>query len=138
MADTGGCHKGNRYGCSFEEKIMCKFHLVISNHDKLNLSDEQTAKIKGLKINTKKDLIKRNAEIDLISVDMKSKLWEDVIDKEDINKLIDQKYELKKAKTKVLINAYAELKNILTDEQRKKLKDIIHRKSPACFSKKTK
>ena len=40
---------------------------------------------------TKKDLIKRKAKIDLIKVDIKSELWGDTFDKERIYKLIDQK-----------------------------------------------
>jgi hypothetical protein len=38
--------------------------------------------------------------------------------------LIDRKYELKKAKAKSLIDVLVELKNTLSEEQEKKLKDI--------------
>jgi len=57
-------------------------------------------------------------------VDIKSKLGEDTIDTKSINKLIDQKYEMKKAKAKSLVEAYAAFQNILSDDQKKKLKGI--------------
>ena len=88
------------------------------------MTDDQVAKIRELKMSTKKDLIKRDAAIDVISVDIKSKLREDKIDKENIGKLIDQKYELKKEKAKALIDVCAGLKNILSVEQNKKLRNI--------------
>ncbi len=97
---------------------------MIVNQDELDLSDKQLEKIEDLKINVKKDLIKRNAEIDLIGVDIKSRLRDEKIDKKAINSLIDRKYELKKAKAKSLIDVLVELKNTLSEEQEKKLKDI--------------
>ncbi len=128
MAYAGENHQARQRGHGLEKKILHKLHLVIANQDELNLSDTQVAKSKELKIKIKKDLISRNAEIDVIGVDMKSKLWDDVIDKKAISKLIGQKYELKKAKAKSLVEALVELKSILTEEQEKKLKDIRHRR----------
>jgi Spy/CpxP family protein refolding chaperone len=122
--------KSRHQGYGLDTKIFHKIHLALKNQEELGISDEQYEKLKTLKANTQKDLIKRKAEIDIIGVDMKSKLKEDTIDTKSINKLIDQKYELKKAKAKALVEAYAAFQNILTDDQKKKLKDITH-KSPA-------
>ena len=44
-----------------------------------------------------------------------------------MNKLVDQKYDLKKAKTKTLVDAIAKLKGTLTKEQYDKLKEIIEK-----------
>lgn len=116
------------HGYGLDMKIFHNVRLALKNHEELGISDEQYEKLKTLKANTKKDLIKRKAEIDIIGVDIKSKLGQDIIDTKSINKLIDQKYELKKAKAKALVEAYAAFQNILTDDQKKKLKDISHRK----------
>jgi len=124
MALAQPCAKKSQHGCGLEKKIFCKLHFALANQEKLDLSDDQVAKIRELKMSLKKDLIKRDAEIDVISVDIKSKLREDKIDKESIGKLIDQKYELKKEKAKALIDACAGLKNILSVEQNKKLCNI--------------
>ncbi len=120
-AKDGG--HGHKYG--LEEKVFKKMHLALKNQEQLGLSDEQYDKIKTLKINTKKDLIKRHAEIDLIGVDIKSKLWDETIDVKGINKLIDEKYNLKKEKAKALIAVYAQLKTILSKEQKEKFKKLM-------------
>mgnify|MGYP000282824940 CR=1 FL=1 len=64
----------------------------------------------------------------MLKIDIKAKLWEDTIDKKGINKLIDKKYELKKEKAKALVDAYAQFKKILTEEQNKALKTIIRQR----------
>ena len=89
-----------------------------------NISDEQVKKIKGLKVSTKKDLIRKKADIDIVALDIKSALWEDEVDLATVNALIDRKYDLKKEKAKSLVAAYAALKGILTEEQRDKLKTL--------------
>lgn len=116
--------KTKGYHCGLKDKLFRKAHFILKNQEELGLSDEQVKKIKNLKLEAKKDLIKKKAEIDVIAVDIKAKMWEDAVDTEAVNKLIDQKYELKKAKTKSLMEAYAALKSILTEEQKKKLKDL--------------
>jgi len=123
-------HKGKSYdkGHGLEQKFFHKLHLAIANDAKLGLSDEQFEKIKLLELNTRKGLIKPRAEIDVLKIEIKIKLWEDKIDKESINKLIDKKYEFKKAKAKVLVDAYAQFKNILTQEQKNILKAIIRKR----------
>ncbi|MFC1624182.1 Spy/CpxP family protein refolding chaperone [Candidatus Omnitrophota bacterium] len=121
------CGKSKGKGHSskgLDEKIFYKAHFILKNEEELGLSDEQVKEIKDLKIKTKKDLIKSKAEIELAALDVKTKLWEDVIDTEAISGLIDKKYELKKAKVKSLVEAYAALKNILTEDQKKTLKSL--------------
>jgi len=120
--------KGHGHGHGLEKKVFHKFHLAMANEVELGLSEEQYEKIKTLKINIKKDLIIKRAEVDVLKLDIKAKLWEDTIDKKDINKLIDKKYELKKEKAKALVDAYAQFKNILTEEQKKMLKTIVRQR----------
>ena len=51
-------------------------------------------------------------------------MWQNAIDTEAIDALIDKKYEIKKEKAKSMVGAYAELKGILTAEQKDKLKEL--------------
>lgn len=105
--------------------MVCKKAMILcKNKDELGLTDSQVEKIKALKIATKKNLIKTQAEIDIVKVDIKALMWKDAIDTEAINKLIDQKYEFKKEKAKSSIDAYAKLKGLLTEEQQEKLKTL--------------
>jgi len=109
---------------SFEEKIMKKLCIVLKDKDELGLTDAQMKEIKGLKVETKKNIIRSNADIDIIKVDIKFLMYDDKIDTGRINKLIDKKYDIKKEKAKSLVAVYADLKDILTDEQEKKLKEL--------------
>ena len=126
IAYAGDHHRCGKCRQSLDSKVLKKLHHTIENQDELEASDSQIKKIRELKMRLKKDLIQRKAAIDLIGVDIKSKLWADDIDGKGTNELIDRKYELKKAKAKSLVEALIELKNILEDEQEEKLKDIMH------------
>lgn len=109
---------------NFEEKFEKKLKIIFSNEDELGLTEAQMAKIKDLKIKTKKDLVKVNAEIDLVALDMKAEMWKDSADINVINKLIDKKYDLKKQKAKSLVAACMGIKDILTKEQQAAMKKL--------------
>jgi hypothetical protein len=127
-SDTHCDCKKMKHKAKMEEKVFKKLHVIMKNKDELKLSENQITEIRKLKVDAKKDLIRKKAEIDLISVDIKSKLWDETIDVSRINKLVDQKYDLKKEKTKSLIAAYAELKKILSKEQKEMLKGLMRHK----------
>ena len=128
------CSHGKQEGHGYDlgKKVLGKMHLAMVHKEDLALSEDQYQKIKALKIATKKDLIRNRAEIDLVAIDIKSKLSEDTMDVEGINKLIDQKYELKKAKAKALVEACVKFKGILTDEQKQKLKNMCLKMKNMC------
>lgn len=109
---------------NFEKKVFSKAHFILKNREELSLSEEQVKQVTDLKIAAKKELINRKAEIEILGVDIKAKMCGDEIDIKAVNQLIDKKYELKKKKAKYLVKTYAELKNILTEEQKQSLKAI--------------
>ena len=116
--------KEGKSGYDHEAKVSKKARMILSNKAELGLTDEQVAKVKDLSSKVKKDLIRKDAEIDIGAIDLKEEKWKDPVDIEVVNKLIDKKYELKKDKAKYQVAAYAELKSILTAEQKSKLKEI--------------
>ena len=128
LAYTDGDYKKMKHHDNLENKVFKKAHTIMQNKAELKLSDNQITEIKKLKVHAKKDLIRTKAEIDVISVDIKSKLWEETIDVSGTNKLVAKKYDLKKEKTKSLIAAYAELKKILSKEQKEILKELMRHK----------
>ena len=119
--------KGKEHKMDFEKKFYSKAHMVLENSEELGLSDEQVKKVKELKMSTMKDLIKKNAEIEVLAIDIKAEMWADSINVNAVNKLVDKKYDLKKEKTKSLIAACVSLKDILTKEQKEKMKGIWKR-----------
>ena len=129
-ADYGSkyCKKTKRYE-GLEEKLFYKAHFILKNEEELGLSEKQVDQIRKLKIDTKKDLINKQAQIDLIGVDIKTQMWEDPMDLDAMNELVEHKYMIKEAKTKALLAAYAQLKSILTEDQKTTLKRLWLKKS---------
>ncbi len=119
---------GGRKSCDskkgLEHKILGKIHFVLQNEDELKLTAEQKYDLKELKKNVKRQLIQSKAAIDLLTLDIKDGLWNDPIDVDTLNGLVDQKYELKKQKSKELVQAYANFKRILTADQKAELKKL--------------
>ncbi|MGD9014843.1 MAG: hypothetical protein PVI33_02315 [Candidatus Omnitrophota bacterium] len=123
-AYEGGHGKSKGHYEKSKDMVVMKAYMILKNQDELGLSDDQITKVKDLKLQYKKDTIKQDAEIEIIALDIKSKMYEESVDLEAINALIDQKYELKKAKAKSLVAAYTQLKSILTEKQLDQLKEL--------------
>ncbi|KJJ83435.1 secreted protein [Candidatus Omnitrophus magneticus] len=120
-----GCEKyseGKEPSC--EKKFFCKTDKILENKEELSLTDEQIKTIKDMRLSVKKEMIESKAKIDILAEEIQALLHETVIDEEKAFSLIDEKYEQKKNKTKLIIKSYIELKKLLNDEQMKKLKEL--------------
>lgn len=115
---------GKKKSEGLEDKFCKKAGFLLSNEEELGLSDDQVKKIKDLKLKTKKDLIKMDADVKIAELDVKDSLYQDTIDVASVKALIDKKYDLKKDKAKMLVSSYAALKDILTKEQKDKMKEL--------------
>jgi hypothetical protein len=129
-ADYGSkyCKKDTKYD-GLQEKFFYKAHFILNNEEELGLSEKQVKTIKDLKIALKKNIINMQAQIDLLTVDIKTEMWEDPMNVEMINSLVEEKYAIKKEKTKALIDAYSKLKGVLSEDQKKTLKKLWKQKS---------
>jgi Spy/CpxP family protein refolding chaperone len=114
--------KGSHQEESLSEKVEHKAKKIISTQDESGLTDEQIDRVKQIKYETKKQVIGNEAEIELLKTDIWHEIYRRPADLDKINQLIDQKYEVKKANSKMLAGAYVTLKEIPTDEQWKKIK----------------
>ena len=110
--------------CCFAEKFFHFAHLALENHEELGLSEDAVKKIRELKIGTKKSLIRNRAEAELLMVDIISKLHTEKPEISEINRLIDKKFDVKKAGMKKLIASFVALKKLLSKEQMKQMKAI--------------
>lgn len=134
FADHGDMGKGCMMDKGSHGKMMMKMgkddmffkkaHFILENASAIGLTDDQKTKIKAQKYAVKKSMIKKEADIELLALDIKEELWKDDINLNNLNALIDKKYAAKAEKAKELAGAYVNLKNILTKEQQKKLKDM--------------
>ncbi|MFH1836752.1 MAG: Spy/CpxP family protein refolding chaperone [Candidatus Omnitrophota bacterium] len=116
--------KGMGHEKSLDEKIVCKAGMILTNKEDLGLSEEQAAKVKEIKVAVKKEVIRKDAEIEILKIDIMADMYADTINVEVVNALVDKKYDLKKAKAKYLVKAYADVGNVLTAEQKKSLKEL--------------
>ena len=110
--------------CCFAEKFFHFAHSILENHEELGLTDVDVKKVRDLKIGTKKGLIRNAAEAELLMVDIISSLYQEKPEISEINKLIDKKFEVKKAGMKKLIAAFVGIKKLLSREQMKQIKTI--------------
>ena len=110
--------------CCFKEKFFHFAHSILENYEELGLTDEDAKKVRELKIGTKKSLIRNKAEVELLMVDIISSLYAAKPEISEINKLIDKKFDIKKAGMKKLITSFVGLKKLLSKEQMKQVKAI--------------
>ena len=110
--------------CCFAEKFFHFAHSILENHEELGLTDVDVKKVRDLKIGTKKGMIRNRAEVELLMVDIISSLYQEKPEISEINKLIDKKFEIKKAGMKKLIAAFVGIKKLLSKEQMKQIKAI--------------
>ncbi len=120
-AHGGSYGKG---GGELKEMFFKKAHFILENKEVLGLAEDKVADIKNLKLETKKALIKQKAEIEVVSLDIKSMAHDYPMDVKAVNTLVDQKYELKKAMEKSVVGAISKLKETLTKDQYDKLRSL--------------
>lgn len=125
---SSGMVLGKGKGKDLGDKIFKKMHIALKEKAELGLSDAQLEKIIDLKVSAKKDYTMKKAEIKNTKLDLKVQLMKDEIDIRKVNSLIDKKYDIKAQKAKALIEAYVELKDVLSEKQMDQLKEIYKKK----------
>jgi Spy/CpxP family protein refolding chaperone len=113
----GGPDKDDRLAMMFAHKA----HFIVENAAELGLGEDKVEAIKNLQLETKKMTIRQDAEIEIACLEAMTKLHAYPIDVDAVNKLVDQKYDLKKTEAKNLVASLAKLKGMLTKEQWDKL-----------------
>jgi len=120
----GAMHERMDKKIELEEMFFHKAGLIMKNAAELGLSDDQLQKVKTLKLDAQKSMIKADADVELLVLDIQAALEKDEIDVNNINSLIDKKYGIKSQAAKVFVGAYGELKKVLNKDQMKKLHEI--------------
>jgi len=109
-------------------ELFCHIaHHAWEYQDELGMSDADVQKIMALKIKTKKEHLKNEAQVECLALDIMAGIWSEKPDVAAIKKLIDAKFELKSAGMKNTVVAFIALKSMFTKDQMKKLKEICKR-----------
>ena len=109
---------------SINDRFFMKVEIIKKHQEEIGVTDDQMDQIRDLKTALKKDTIKKQAEIDILKIDIRSLMHKEQVNVEAVYKLIDQKYEVKKAKAKKAVESLAQLKKIITKDQMAKLRSI--------------
>lgn len=123
FANEGRCPMGGKGGQG-DSAFSHTAKTVLKSQEKLGLSKEQIQSIRDLKLNVSKSLTSQNAEIKNVQADIFAQMHNDKVDLAAVQKMIDQKYELKKAAEKTSVEAIVKLKSLLTEQQLESLKKI--------------
>ena len=107
-----------------KEMFFKKIFLIDENEEKLGISEDQYSALKKLRLETKKSLIMKEAEIEVNEVDLDGQLGDDTWEAQILNGLIDKKFDLKKEEAKIVLNAFVALKSTLTEEQQHMLREL--------------
>lgn len=123
------CQHGSHSQWGLEGKFFMKSHMIAKNADAIGLSADNVKAIEDLTMETKKALIRQDAEIKIVSMDIMKSLHNDMLNADEVKKLVEKKYDLEKTKELALVDAYAKLKSSLSKDQTAKLKEIWKSKS---------
>ncbi|OGW80600.1 MAG: hypothetical protein A3G33_00220 [Omnitrophica bacterium RIFCSPLOWO2_12_FULL_44_17] len=123
-----GMKHGKGHCGGIEDRLFDKAHFYTKYQDELGLETGQIDIIRTLKYSTKKDLVRYKAQIDTLNNEIDFKMSDDVLDLDTISRLIDQKYELEKAREKSLLQSYSQMKSMLSEEQNQKAKKLLRSK----------
>jgi Spy/CpxP family protein refolding chaperone len=124
-----GCGKGKgeggwQHAGHLDEIFFHKSHMMLRHEEALGLSEEQVERIQVIMGETQKRLIRDEADIDVLGVDLMRELRKPAIDVQAARSILDKQYEAKKAKASALVQSLADLKATLTPEQYAKLKEL--------------
>ncbi|MCK5427531.1 MAG: hypothetical protein KAJ34_07525, partial [Thermodesulfovibrionia bacterium] len=120
FADDGmGRAKHMRMG-----KKMCMTKQVLMMADHLDLSKEQIDKLNDLSIDSRINMIKDKAAIEVAELKLMKLMSDYDADKKAINRAVDKLYDLKKKKKNNMIDTHFKVTSILTREQFEKFKTL--------------
>ena len=108
----------------FAKALFRKIDFVLKHQDELGLDQSKLDAISNLKLEAKKNMIKQNADLKLLQLDIKSKMHKDSIDLQAMNGLIDQKSELEKTKEKSLAESYVKFKKLFSQSEWDKVRSL--------------
>jgi len=92
--------------------------------DKLNLTADQQKELKGLIVNTRRDLINLKRDLDLKNLDLEVAMFNEDPDEATVTKLIQETGSIKTKMQVLQVNERMKFKKVLTPEQQKKMKEM--------------
>ncbi len=122
----GGMMCGKMGGLMGGGMMMSEHHIrMMLSH--LGLDQKQKEQIDRIILRTKKDMIKRKAELKIAEVDLEDIISKDPVDMKAAESKLKEIESMKTAMTLARLSAVQEGKAVLTPEQRAKLKEMMEK-----------
>ena len=126
------CAKVHAHSCFGGPGVMCcDISKCIPD-----LTPEQTSKIRELGVACQKKMISLNADLKKLELDMKT-LFVDHADKKKVDAKIDEISRIKAQILKECYSCYLDVRNLLTEKQKKHLENCCKKGSKGCCQHKT-
>ena len=114
------------------EMGMCGEHMMMEKLVALGLDNKQKEDIKAIHLRIKKDMIRKDADIEVAQIELREVLSKDTVDLQAAEAKVKQ-IESLRAELKIMhIKTHEEVKSILTPEQRKKFSAMQSMGSMEC------
>ena len=106
---------------------------VLKSKETLGLTDEQATRLRTIGVTSKRETVKKSAEIDLAAIDLHQVLHaqDKQASGEEIDTAVRKLYALKADRRIASVKAFQEARAVLTPEQRKSLREL-YGKRRAC------
>ncbi|MFH0947890.1 MAG: Spy/CpxP family protein refolding chaperone [Elusimicrobiota bacterium] len=143
------CEKGMEHGkeMKHEKEMMCKkggrgedvgnVKWYLKNSAELNLTNEQVKSLEKIRMDCKRDAIKRQADIKLARLDLRELIKQEKPDFVSVRAKIKQISELQLTSKFAMIDAMESGFNALTKEQQDKLPQLKKKRKENCKKNKT-
>ncbi len=110
--------------CPIASKLMKKAKFFLANQKEIGLSEDQVAQIKAIKMATKKNMIKGQADMEIFEMDLSEMMSAPKVDLTAANTMLDQASAGWGTAAKATLADYAKLKAVLNEQQMAKAKEI--------------
>ncbi|HBB16154.1 MAG TPA: hypothetical protein DCZ97_03820 [Syntrophus sp. (in: bacteria)] len=105
--------------------------LTLVNSDKLGLDEKQKGQLEEIRTKYTKELIRQDAEMQIAELDLNSLLKTDATDLAKVKDVIKKATDTRSQIRYLRIEAFAEARKVLTEEQKGKLRNLME--NPDCM-----
>ncbi len=132
MMGGTGCHEmGMMHGMG-HGMMMGGDHPMWKFLTDLGLDDKQKEALKALHSKTMKEMIKKMADKQIAGLELRDLLGKDPVDMKAVEAAVKKNESIRSDMFLTHIKAFEEMKSILTPDQRKKLKEMMEKRSAGC------
>jgi len=120
----GPMHAGPGQHCCKQDEGHPGGGFFLRLRQQLGLSEDQVAKLSALKSETAKQAIRTKADVEILRIELRELMHKDNVDVKAVDAKINKIGDLQTALRRAEVHARLEARNVLTEEQLKKLHEL--------------